>query len=57
MMSEPTIIDYRGYQIERRAQHEVVVRRLSDQLRRLWEGKSVEEAKQWIDAAEGGESE
>lgn len=56
-MSEPTIIDYRGYRITRVAQHEVVVRRLSDPSRRLWEGKSVEEAKQWIDAAEGGESE
>lgn len=58
-MAQPPIetLNYRGYQIERRAQHEVNVRRLSDPSRRLWEGKTVEEAKQWIDAAEGGESE
>ena len=57
MTQSPTSEYYRGYRITRVAQHEVVVRRLSDPSRRLWEGKTVEEAKVWVDAAEGGRSE
>lgn len=54
--TEPVIQpqDYKGFRITQVARFEVVVRPINDPSKRMLECRTVEEAKQWIDAGEPG---